>query len=53
MHGKAANQVGAICFRANPDGILEVLLITTRETHRWTIPKGWKLRNVKRGKKPA
>ncbi|SEI22597.1 ADP-ribose pyrophosphatase YjhB, NUDIX family [Rhizobium tibeticum] len=46
MRGSAANQVGAICFRANPDGILEVLLITTRETHRWTIPKGWPIHGL-------
>ncbi|WP_072382299.1 NUDIX hydrolase [Rhizobium tibeticum] len=46
MHGEAVIQVGAICFRANPDGILEVLLITTRETGRWTIPKGWPIRGL-------
>ncbi|CDM60461.1 MULTISPECIES: NUDIX hydrolase [Rhizobium] len=47
MHGQAADQVGAICFRVNPDGILEVLLITTRETHRWTIPKGWPIKGLR------
>jgi 8-oxo-dGTP pyrophosphatase MutT (NUDIX family) len=40
MHGRVLEQIGAICIRT-ADGNVEVLLITTRETHRWTIPKGW------------
>ena len=30
------------------DGALEILLLTSRETHRWVIPKGWPMA----GKKP-
>ena len=41
LHGKTANQFGAICLREGSDGMLQVLLITTRETRRWTVPKGW------------
>jgi len=33
-------QIGAICMRLQDHGP-EVLLITTRETGRWMIPKGW------------
>ncbi|WP_346733084.1 NUDIX hydrolase [Methylobacterium sp. GC_Met_3] len=28
-------------FRVGPDGRIEVLLITSRDTGRWIIPKGW------------
>ena len=36
---KPRRQFGALPYRA--DGDLEVLLVTTRETGRWVIPKGW------------
>ena len=35
-----AHQVGALPWRRR-DGILEVLLVTSRETKRWVSPKGW------------
>jgi 8-oxo-dGTP pyrophosphatase MutT (NUDIX family) len=34
-------QYGVIPFRRTPSGRLEVLLITSRGTGRWVIPKGW------------
>lgn len=34
-------QVAAIPFRFNERGELQVLLVTSRETQRWVIPKGW------------
>ncbi len=34
-------QVGVLPVRTRPDGETEVLLVTTRETKRWVIPKGW------------
>jgi 8-oxo-dGTP pyrophosphatase MutT (NUDIX family) len=34
-------QIGALPVRRTSDGSLEVLLVTTRETRRWVIPKGW------------
>ena len=39
-------QVAALPVRTADDG-LEVLLITSRETHRWVIPKGWPMRDRK------
>ncbi len=33
-------QVAALCYRAGVNGP-EVLLITSRQTGRWIIPKGW------------
>jgi 8-oxo-dGTP pyrophosphatase MutT (NUDIX family) len=35
------NQVAAIPVRRRGDGNLEVLLVTSRETRRWIVPKGW------------
>lgn len=42
---RAKVQVGALCYRRK-GGSLEVLLITSRETRRWIIPKGWPMRDV-------
>lgn len=36
-------QVAALCYRGKGDG-KEVLLITSRGTGRWIIPKGWPIR---------
>ncbi|MBA3448828.1 MAG: NUDIX hydrolase [Pseudaminobacter sp.] len=33
-------QVAALPWRKSPDGV-EVMLITSRDTGRWVIPKGW------------
>jgi 8-oxo-dGTP pyrophosphatase MutT (NUDIX family) len=38
--GGARMQYGALCWRAAGSGI-DVLLITSRDTGRWIIPKGW------------
>lgn len=37
-------QFGAICWRLHR-GKIEVLLITSRDTGRWVIPKGWPMTN--------
>jgi 8-oxo-dGTP pyrophosphatase MutT (NUDIX family) len=37
---RLATQVAALCWRRQ-DAIVQVLLITSRETGRWVIPKGW------------
>lgn len=37
-------QYAALPWRRGPEG-LEVLLITSRETRRWVIPKGWPMRD--------
>ncbi len=39
-------QFAALPFRITPNG-LRVLLITSRETRRWVIPKGWPIRGLK------
>ena len=36
-------QVAALPMR-RVDGRLEVCLVTTRETGRWTVPKGWRMK---------
>lgn len=33
-------QFGALCWRSKK-GAIEVALITTRRTRRWSVPKGW------------
>lgn len=33
-------QVGALCYRSDGAG-KKVLLVTSRDTRRWVIPKGW------------
>ncbi len=38
--GGVRMQYGALCWRTATEG-LEVLLITSRDTGRWIIPKGW------------
>jgi 8-oxo-dGTP pyrophosphatase MutT (NUDIX family) len=38
-------QVGALCWRRTSKGALRILLITSRDTGRWVIPKGWPMRN--------
>jgi 8-oxo-dGTP pyrophosphatase MutT (NUDIX family) len=39
-------QVAALCWRKRK-GKREVLLITSRETRRWVIPKGWPMESLK------
>lgn len=39
-------QVAAIPVRVK-DGKIEVCLITTRQTRRWTVPKGWPMKGLK------
>jgi 8-oxo-dGTP pyrophosphatase MutT (NUDIX family) len=50
LFGKAfGQQYGALCFRHKEDGSeIEVLVITSRDSRRWIIPKGWPMT----GKKP-
>lgn len=39
-----SRQVAALCYRTGARG-LRILLITSRDTGRWVIPKGWPMRN--------
>jgi 8-oxo-dGTP pyrophosphatase MutT (NUDIX family) len=40
-------QVAALPFRRQRRRGLEVMLVTSRETRRWVIPKGWPVANLK------
>jgi 8-oxo-dGTP pyrophosphatase MutT (NUDIX family) len=42
---RARLQVAALCWRRKA-GALQVLLITSRETRRWILPKGWPIRGL-------
>ena len=44
---KPLKQVAALPILPSPEGILRVLLITSRETRRWIIPKGWPMKGLK------
>jgi 8-oxo-dGTP pyrophosphatase MutT (NUDIX family) len=44
-----ALQFAALPWRIGGGGLREVMLLTTRETRRWVIPKGWPMK----GRKPA
>ena len=50
--GERIRQVAAIPFRLGSDGELEVLLVTSRETRRFIVPKGWPMKG-KSGRKAA
>lgn len=38
---KSRRQIAALPYRVTPSGRISVLLVTSRETKRWVIPKGW------------
>ncbi|MDX2290158.1 MAG: NUDIX hydrolase [Hyphomicrobiaceae bacterium] len=44
---KKRRQVAAVPVRHRKDGSLEVLLVTSRDTGRWVVPKGWVSRKLK------
>src|SRR5882757_3949548 len=50
--GQRIRQVAAIPFRLRKDGGLEVLLVTSRTTRRFIVPKGWPMKG-KSGRKAA
>jgi 8-oxo-dGTP pyrophosphatase MutT (NUDIX family) len=37
-------QYAALPYRLRADGAVEILLVTSRETERWVIPKGWPMK---------
>jgi len=45
----AGKQFGALPWRAADEGRREIMLLTSRETGRWIISKGWPIK----GRKPA
>jgi 8-oxo-dGTP pyrophosphatase MutT (NUDIX family) len=50
--GESIRQVAAIPFRLNPRGDVEVMLVTSRTTRRFIVPKGWPMK-AKSGRKAA
>jgi 8-oxo-dGTP pyrophosphatase MutT (NUDIX family) len=40
-------QYAALPYRRRADGTLEVMLVTSRETGRWVVPKGWPIRGLR------
>ncbi|MGD0434388.1 MAG: NUDIX hydrolase [Acetobacteraceae bacterium] len=44
---RASIQFGALPYRTRADGRPQVMLLTSRETRRWVIPKGWAIKGLK------
>ncbi|WP_019996425.1 NUDIX hydrolase [Aureimonas ureilytica] len=42
---KERRQIGAIAYSNDADAGLRILLVTSRETGRWVIPKGWPMKS--------
>lgn len=51
--GLPRQQIAALPYRIGDQGQLEVLLVTSRDTGRWVIPKGWPMKNKKPHKAAA
>jgi 8-oxo-dGTP pyrophosphatase MutT (NUDIX family) len=47
--GKRRQQYAALPIRCTGEGKIEVLLLTSRDTKRWIIPKGWPIRRLSPG----
>lgn len=43
---KKGEQIAALPMRWNADGKLEILMVTSRGTGRWIVPKGWEMDNT-------
>lgn len=41
-----ARQYAALPYRRTKKDVLEIMLVTSRETRRWIIPKGWPIAGV-------
>jgi 8-oxo-dGTP pyrophosphatase MutT (NUDIX family) len=39
-------QYGALPYRFTPMAALEILIVTTRQTRRWIVPKGWPIKRL-------
>ena len=51
--GKLRRQYAALPIRVGSDGRAEILLVTSRGTRRWIIPKGWPMRRRSPGEAAA
>ena len=45
--GEVRAQIAAMPIRRLADGSLEILLVTSRTTRRWIVPKGWPMKGLK------
>ncbi len=45
MDGTIQQQCAALCYRRKKSGI-KILLITSRDTGRWVMPKGWPVKKL-------
>ncbi|MEI3855424.1 MULTISPECIES: NUDIX hydrolase [Ensifer] len=46
--GSFRQQIAALCFRPTKNGSgIEILVVTSRESGRWVIPKGWPMKRKK------
>lgn len=46
-NGEPRRQVAVLPVRPGPGGAVQVMLITSRETRRWVVPKGWPMKGLK------
>ena len=46
-------QYGALPYRFTAEAAMEILLVTTRQSRRWIIPKGWPIKGLKPAKSAA
>ena len=46
-------QYAALPYRFTPSSALEILIVTTRTSKRWIIPKGWPIKGLKPAKSAA
>ncbi len=45
--GEKRSQIAAMPIRHAADGSKEILLVTSRTTRRWIVPKGWPMKGLK------
>ena len=46
-------QYGALPYRFTPMAALEILVVTTRQSRRWIVPKGWPIKRLTPSKSAA
>jgi hypothetical protein len=39
-------QFGVLTYRETKKAVLKILLVNSRETCRWVIPKGWPIKSI-------
>ena len=44
--GEIRAQIAAMPIRRSADGAMEILLVTSRTTRRWIVPKGWPIKGL-------